>query len=76
MSTEPKMTVDLPFSPADVLRARPGPTEREKAAYDRAWEIVRHNPDLAQVRHKCSIHEIRLIIAAVGAAFAMEPVRE
>lgn len=49
--------------------------DEEKAAYDRAWQSVRHNSELAFARQRLSLHELRHIIQAVGAAFSTGFVR-
>jgi len=68
--TEPKMTVDLPFSPEDVRAGRVKFDPFSNAGrIDRAWGIVMENPELKFARKKLSIHEIRHIIRAVAEAF-------
>lgn len=68
MST-PKTTIDLPFSPEDVKAGPVHDAERD-AKFDKAWDIVRGNPDLDFARQRLSLHEFRLIIRAVSVAFS------
>jgi hypothetical protein len=58
MAHDPKMTIDLPFSPEDVRR---GATPRGMH-FDRAWKAIVADPELERARRKLSIHEIRTLI--------------
>lgn len=65
MSDTPrKTTIDLPFSPEDVRNG----TVRSKIkqeAYDAAWQRVLSAPELAAMRAKVSIEDMRKLIAVV-----------
>ena len=41
----------------------------EDMRFDKAWEIVGNDPELAFARQRLSIHELRHIIRAVAEAF-------
>lgn len=56
--SEPKTTIDLPFTPEDVRR---GTTPRG-LHFDRAWNAILADPELAVARRKLSIHELRTLI--------------
>lgn len=56
---------------ADVVTAFLNTENRaDDARYDRAWQIVGADPELAFARQRLSMHEIRHIIRAVAHAFA------
>lgn len=67
--SEPKTTIDLPFSPEEV-RAGTVRSAEENAKYNWAWQIVQSDPELAFARKKLSMHELRHIIRAVAQAFS------
>ncbi len=42
----------------------------QMAKFDKAWEIVRNDPELTFARQRLSFHELRHIIRAVAQAFS------
>lgn len=44
--------------------------DQPAAKYDRAWDNIMKNDELERARQRLSIHEFRLIIRAVAAAFS------
>lgn len=65
MSETPrKTTIDLPFSPEDVRNGTARNTAKQEA-YDVAWQRVLSAPELAAMRSKVSIEDMRKLIAVV-----------
>jgi len=60
--SEPRKTIDLPFSPEDV---RSGKLREDGPEFDRAWQNVLADASLADVRRKLSIDDLKRLIRAV-----------